>query len=96
MRQTHGLNVQLQEGREAVVEQLDLAFAEHADEVGRPELAGARKLVDELPRAGLGDQRKRRRDGVSPLIGTHKMPPAGARHAQPARGTLVHGALRCC
>jgi len=36
---THQLNVQLQEGCEAVVEQLDLAFAEHADEIGGPELA---------------------------------------------------------
>ena len=36
---THRLNVQLQEGREAVVEKLDLAFAEHADEIGGPELA---------------------------------------------------------
>ena len=34
----HGLNVQLQEGCEAVVEELDLALAEHANEIGGPEL----------------------------------------------------------
>jgi len=81
----HGLNVQLQEGGEGVVEELHLSFAEHADEVGRPELTRAGKLVDKLPRAGLRDRRKRRHDGVSLENRIQEKPPAGPQPPSPNR-----------
>jgi hypothetical protein len=92
----HRLNVQLQERGEGVLEQLHLSLAEHADEVGRPQLTRACKLVDELPRAGLRDRRKRRPDGVSLENRIQASPPPA--HNPRARIGL-HATicfLRCC